>query len=81
VDIGLGPFYCGESVYLKKATTGEITSIAHQGSPVPGGGTYCLAFGPVLNSRGEIAFIGFIGSLSSECATLPSNLAVFPSFG
>jgi hypothetical protein len=57
VDIG-SPFACGESVYLRKAATGVIESIAHQGDPAPGGGTYRLAFGPVLNSQGDIVFIG-----------------------
>jgi hypothetical protein len=54
------PFYifCAESVYLKNAATGVIQSIAHQGAPAPGGGTYRLAFGPVLNNGGDIAFIG-----------------------
>jgi hypothetical protein len=50
--------FCATSVYFKKATTGEIRSIAHQGEPAPGGGTYRLAFGPVLNNSGEIVFIG-----------------------
>lgn len=69
VDIFAGPIYCGESVYLMKAATGRITSIAHQGSPAPGGETYRIAFGPVLNSRGDIVFIGVIDDLSQECAT------------
>jgi hypothetical protein len=45
-------------VYLKDAATGIIQSIAHQGDPVPGGGVFRLAFGPVLNSRGDVVFIG-----------------------
>jgi hypothetical protein len=53
-----GIIRCFESVYVKKKGTGEITSIAHQGDPAPGGGTYRLAFGPVINSRGDIVFIG-----------------------
>jgi hypothetical protein len=58
VGIGSGALICGESVYVMKAATGEIRSIAHQGDPAPGGGTYRIAFGPVLNDRREIAFIG-----------------------
>jgi hypothetical protein len=58
VNIGGGPIFCGESVYVMKNATREIQSIAHQGSAAPGGGTYRIAFGPVLNDRGEIAFIG-----------------------
>jgi hypothetical protein len=57
IDIG-SPLVCGESVYLKKAGTGEIISIAHQGAPAPGGGLYRLAFGGVVNSRGDVVFIG-----------------------
>jgi hypothetical protein len=54
----LGPFACAESVYLKTAG-GAIRSIAHQGDPSPcGGAPYTLAFGPVLNSRGDVAFVG-----------------------
>src|SRR5215468_7422857 len=51
-------FFCGESVYLMTAATGEIRSIAHQGDPAPGGGTFRLAFEPVINNRGDIAFTG-----------------------
>jgi hypothetical protein len=57
IDIG-SPFVCGESLYLKKAGTGALRSIAHQGDPAPGGGFYRLAFGAVVNSRGDVAFIG-----------------------
>jgi hypothetical protein len=57
IDIG-EPLVCGESVYLKTASTGAIRSIAHQGQPAPGGGVYWLAFGPVVNNRGEVVFIG-----------------------
>ncbi len=48
---------CGSSVYWKPAGH-PIESIAHQGQPAPGGGTYRLAFGPVLNNWGEFVFIG-----------------------
>ena len=51
-------FFCGESVYLMIAATGEIRSIAHQGDPAPGGGTFRLAFEPIINNRGDIAFTG-----------------------
>jgi hypothetical protein len=49
--------FCGESVYLRDKH-GDIVSIAHQDEPAPGGGTFRLAFGPVLNNDGDIAFIG-----------------------
>jgi hypothetical protein len=50
--------FCATSVYVKLAATGEIQSVAHQGDGAPGGGTYRFAFGPMLNNRGQIAFIG-----------------------
>ena len=49
---------CNESVYLLDREKHRIISIAHQGQPAPGGGTYRFAFGPHLNNRGEIAFVG-----------------------
>jgi len=57
INIG-SPLVCAESVYLKDAATGIIGSIAHQGDAAPGGGVFRLAFGPVLNNRGDIVFIG-----------------------
>ena len=45
-------------VYVKRAATGEIQSIAQRGEPAPGGGTYVSAYGPMINNRGEIAFVG-----------------------
>jgi hypothetical protein len=56
IDIGFSN--CAESVYLKDAATGIIQSIAHQGDPAPGGGVFRLAFGAVVNSRGDVVFIG-----------------------
>ncbi len=69
--------FCAESVYVKKAGTGKITSIAHQGDAAPGGGTYRLAFGPVINSRGDIVFIG---DLTPAPGAL-TDLAVFLNVG
>ncbi len=53
-----GAIFCGESLYVRPATTGEIQSIAHQGDPAPGGGVFRHAFGPVLNSHGDMVFLG-----------------------
>jgi hypothetical protein len=47
----------GESVYLRQKN-GNIVSIAHQGDAAPGGGTYRLAFGPIVNDKGAVVFIG-----------------------
>ena len=49
---------CLYSLYVKKASTGEILSIAHAGEPAPGGGTYRQAYSPVMNNRGDIVFVG-----------------------
>lgn len=63
-DVAFHAHLAGEpgfvSVYLKQAATGQIQSIAHQGEAAPGGGTYVLAAGPVINSRGQVAFIGLL---------------------
>ena len=61
IDFGVpqaSRIFSAESIYVKKAATGQILSIAHQGAPAPGGGTYRLAFGPVINNSGQIVFIG-----------------------
>lgn len=51
--------FCAESVYLWSRATGQIVSIAHQGEPAPGwDGNYVYAFGPSLNNRGQVAYIG-----------------------
>jgi hypothetical protein len=56
------PFVCGDSLYLRDAATGTITSIAHQGDPAPGGGTFTVAFGGMINNSGQVAFVGALGS-------------------
>jgi hypothetical protein len=49
---------CMESTYRKDAATGRIESIAHQGGQAPGGHFYRAAWGPALNNRGDIVFMG-----------------------
>ena len=49
---------CLSSVYVNKAATGNILSIAHAGEPAPGGGVYRQAFSPVINDRGDSVFLG-----------------------
>jgi len=56
IDIG-NSFVCGSSVYERSAS-GQIESIAHQGDPTPCGGTYRLAFGPIVNDADHLVFIG-----------------------
>jgi hypothetical protein len=53
-----GNIYCAQSVYLRDGSTGKIKSIAEQGGPAPGGGTFFFAFAPTLNNRGDVAYIG-----------------------
>ena len=62
------PLFCADSVYVRKASSGQIISIAHQGgpAPVPGGGTYRFAFGPALNNAGDMAFIGGLSANSDN---------------
>ena len=55
--VGFGPA-CGESIYRKRGAAPAVESIAHQGDPAPGGGRYRSAWGPVLNDRGDIVFMG-----------------------
>ena len=49
--------FCYTSVYLKEAS-GRVRKIAHQGDPAPGGGRYRVAYGPIINNRGEVFFLG-----------------------
>jgi hypothetical protein len=53
---------CLGSVYVREASTGDIRSIAHAGDSAPGGGVYRQAIGPVINNRGDIAFLGDLTS-------------------
>jgi hypothetical protein len=56
--VPLNIYACSDSLYLRSAPSGTITSIAHQGDPAPGGGTFVYAFGGVPNDAGKIVFIG-----------------------
>jgi hypothetical protein len=49
---------CFESLYVYRASTGRLSSIAHQGDPAPGGGVFVLAFNGRLNGGGDASFIG-----------------------
>lgn len=53
---------CLNSIYVRKAATGEIRSIAHAGDPAPGGGVFRQAISPVINNRGDIVFLGDLTS-------------------
>jgi hypothetical protein len=53
---------CLRSVYVKEAATGKIRSIARAGALAPGGGAYREAKSPVINDRGDIAFLGDLTS-------------------
>ena len=55
--ISMGFGHCGESVYLKRANS-TIESIAHQGEQAPQSDRFAYAWGPVLNNRGDLVFIG-----------------------
>jgi|GEM_PF-1982497 len=49
---------CLVSLYVKKDATGEIRAIARSGETAPGGGIFRAAGSPVMNDRGDIAFMG-----------------------
>jgi len=51
---------CFDSLYLYRAGTRQLSSIAHQGDPAPGrgGGTFRYAFNGRLNEGGDASFIG-----------------------
>ena len=51
-------FGCNESIYLKAAANGIVESIAHQREQGPLATTYRYAWGPVLNNRGDLVFMG-----------------------
>lgn len=68
--------FCAESIY-KKSATGVIQSIAHQGQPAPGGGTYQSAFGPAMNNAGAVVFVGDL----TPAPNVGESLAVFLNTG
>jgi hypothetical protein len=62
-DVGFGAHVQGEdfvqdNVYLSKAPSFQIISIAHQGDLAPGGGTFRHAWGPILNDNHQLLFVG-----------------------
>ncbi len=50
--------FCGDNTYLRFADSGRIISIAHQGDPAPGGGTFRHAWGPIINNARTVLFVG-----------------------
>jgi len=66
-----GRIFCDESVYLRRALTGAIVSIAHQDQPSPVfNQTYNFAFGPVLNDFGDLVFIGNLSATGNNAVFL-----------
>jgi hypothetical protein len=62
-DVAFGAHIHGEefvqdNVYLSKAPSFQIISIAHQGDPAPGGGTFRHAWGPIVNDNQQLLFVG-----------------------
>jgi hypothetical protein len=62
-------------VFLRKAN-GELVSLGRQGDPAPGGGNFRLSFGPILNERGDVVFIGDLTDNSAPTA-FGEKLGVF----
>lgn len=66
--------FCAVGTYIKKASSGTIVPVAEQGQAAPGGGNFAIAFGPVMNSAGQVVFIG---DLTPEPAGGNDDLGVF----
>jgi hypothetical protein len=49
-----------ESVYIRKAATGEILTVARAGDPAPGGGVFRDCDQTKINDRGDVAFVGYL---------------------
>ena len=63
-----------DNVYLSKAPSFQIISIAHQGDPAPGGGTFRHAWGPILNDNQQLLFVG---DLSPSSGPIDVNQGFF----
>lgn len=50
--------FAADGTYIRDGKTGAIRVIAHTGDAAPGGGTFRHAWGPVVNDRGEVLFVG-----------------------
>ena len=57
---------CVESLYFKSAARGTIESIAHQGEQAPNGQFFRGAWGPALNNRGQLVFMGELPPLAGH---------------
>lgn len=70
---------CAESIYVRRASVGSIVSIAHRGdtAPVPGGLKFDYAFGPRINNRGDVVFVGCLTSTVAMGITCGTNRGVF----
>jgi hypothetical protein len=72
--------FAAESIYVRQRSTGKIRSIAHQGAAIPvsaGGGTYDYAFGPAINNKGQVAFIGAVRQKSNLADPSKDPFGVF----
>jgi hypothetical protein len=71
------PPFCALSTYIKHGS-GLIESVAHQGDPTPGGGTFQWAWGPVMNNRGDVVFMGELVAATSRGIYLHSHGTTVP---
>ena len=55
-----GEAVCLSSIYVKKAGTGTIASIAHAGDPAPRGGMLISPYSPIMNDSGDVVFEGLL---------------------
>jgi len=50
----------GESIYLRRAATGEILAVGKAGTPAPGGGMLLAGDESRINDRGDVVFTGYL---------------------
>ena len=50
----------GESIYIRKAATGEILTVGRAGDPAPGGGELLNCDTSKINDRGDVVFTGYL---------------------
>src|SRR5690242_6019790 len=71
--IPTGALGCTESLYLYTARTRKLSSVAHQGQPAPGGGTFLIAGNGRLNARDDASFYGTLKCNNDACSDVVTN--------
>jgi hypothetical protein len=79
--IPTGALGCTESLYLYTAKTRKLSSVAHQGQPAPGGGTFLIAANGRLNASGGASFFGTLKCNNDACSDVVNGLFLRKSDG